>query len=912
MTTKKTVSRSRHPPPNVMESGVTVRPRRRRRPPQSSSTQSFEETMTLEQKHDGDDEEIRIILQESSMMNIEATSPNDSSEMSNNIAAPSGTTHRRTTTNSTTTDTNTNTNRTYDEFVQQFRTSVQSLTSSTSTSSIWSQHPTLIQQVVTTSMSWHTTLWNRSTTTSHANDRDTSRNTTTSLLLEDHALELVSYCRTLVKDATDAVNDGCVTTAGTSSTTSTSNSTSKNDDRLFVAVHGLRAALCTQTTHTENDHPSSHTSHMIDTIRRLLYFCILHIPQAITTNPTQRRFDRNLLSYLAYQAFGQTLQGYTLILENHSTTTRYQCCCVRRTGPSSSGILRFPIPQPRPSQKENVMMNPSPRKKRNDHGPNMTALDQICIMCIVASWTVARRMVAHLQTTASSSHNDNDNDADADEYAKARTQNDIIRPYMRTTGMEEDGHRSDFDLVAEIRHLIFGVAIPWVRTFAVVVLGNNNNCSLICSSSMTSRKKCTAQPVKGQSASTANHDQMLVSYCKKVQRLLYELAEINIHNPTTKLLLQADSIRAFLLDTSDPMSMSDVDDENHPDHQQQEQPPSDMLIRTILRQQNIYDQACTYAWKISDSYYSTTNAAQTSSSTGSTTNISTPLDTFHQQIGSVLDSFTEGPTCQNSSIDDTYDEDDVEIRVKTNTTAISMTAYVEYCAYRSFHTTRHRIPDRGCTNRENCLFHPLPYRYGHFHQHQLPSYNENEAFLMVFFLSRYVRYCLEHEADSSELYEIFSQIPTKEIIQEFRSHYLSTGINVVDSVKRLRWYNLFSMVGLHRVVHRMLDRLPKSDQSLQYMEVARLVLSECMVPFCLNLLPDDNNVRQRTHLWSYIISCYRFSICMNERSQSKDLANETVNELSRILLKQKPSPSWDVIESTAKVRGVNQTSETMF
>ena len=252
--------------PNL-ESGVTVRSRRRRRPPSQRQPQSLLVSSETEDN---------IILQESPKLNFSsksrtlslATSPNKLSDKASTTTGTGSTSsmkHR----NAQITK-GTHPNRIHDEFLQQFRTSVQKVTSPVS---IWSKHPTLIQHVITTSMMLQTTMWNNSSGSSNSSSSSAAKDrhhtsTTTSLLLEDHAMDILSNCRTLVKEATD----------------DTGNDT-RNDDRLFLSVHGLRAILSTHTIFTtpssndQNQNNSNNTS-KLDTIRRLLYFCILQIGRA--------------------------------------------------------------------------------------------------------------------------------------------------------------------------------------------------------------------------------------------------------------------------------------------------------------------------------------------------------------------------------------------------------------------------------------------------------------------------------------------------------------------------------------------------------------------------------------------------------------------------------------------------------
>ena len=375
--------------------GVTVRPRRRRRRPPTQPTVSSTTNGNIidNNNDDDDDDDIRILQDRPSWMNVPsitvAPSRHSLSSSSSSVherkdhdtVASSTTTHhcttpttastsssrcrrpRTTTTTGTTATTTASTNTTticrtvtphpmtmHDELIQQFRTAVQRIYSSSSTSSssssvtvsIWSQHPALIPQVVRTSMSLPTVTMCYSNPNIHPrgtnqrNDQSPSSTSIppiTSLLLEDCAMELLSTCRTLVKEVTES-ND----TTHQNNTKIENNSdihnqnTNTKDDRFLVAVHGLRAILCTHTIQCNEDHHSKHPNPVqtskYDTIRRLLYFCLLHRPI---------HDSNHSVSYLAYQAFGYTLQGYTWNTTMTSKSDR-MAICASRTRPTSAAV----------------------------------------------------------------------------------------------------------------------------------------------------------------------------------------------------------------------------------------------------------------------------------------------------------------------------------------------------------------------------------------------------------------------------------------------------------------------------------------------------------------------------------------------------------------------------------------------
>jgi hypothetical protein len=830
--------------PNPEAVGVTVRPRRRRRPPQ-------QQLQSLSQPPSANDDTI----------NFQEVSPTVHVPASQNDALDNF--HEASTISMKPPSKSMNPSKVHDELTQQFRVSTSKRTSQPS---IWSKHPPLIHHVITTSMGLQTTCLGNNKT------KDRHEFMITSLLLEDHAIEILSDCRTLVKEATDMASES-------SSTSGKNDSTHMRiDDRLFVAVHALRAILCTQAMTTNLIDDTRHkNSTKIDTIRRLLYFCILHIPASTNhsnTRQTNAPLDRNYLFYLAYQAFGHTFQGYTFIISasDSLTKTRQNRICsyiVHATKQRSSFHVRFPIPKA--ICDESCSAEDQTGRRRS----NATAMDQICIMCIVASLTLARRMVSHLQQT---NHCEDD---------IMKNTNGMTFQTFVMTPMDCNNTNSDYNLVAETRHLILDIAVPWIRTFAMVMSSETND---------------STETITKSNQVTTNYEQMIASYCRKAQRILYDMAEIATisNSPDTKLSLQGDSICALLLYTTIDSTMNDENECPDPNGRTPKLDHDDM-IEAILLQQNLYDQACTYAWKLSDSYYNRYRNLATATKATTTSNITTlPLDTFHNQIGTLLDTSMTRLSLQNqnSCMDATND--------RSTTIASWTSSYMEYCAYRSLHTSTNAIFDYdNCTTRHqvNCRFHSLPFHYEHAckHHHQQPyPTNEDEAFLLVFFLSRFTRFCLEHEGDDNQLYDLILQIPSEEIIDEFISQCLSD--NLIDSAKRLRWYNLLCLIGLNRVAHRMVEQSKKSDQSIKCLKVARSVLSKCMSPLCIGLLSIVTNEKQQSQLWIYILSCHRLAVSMNEALRIINQSNESISELSRILLTTLPSPSWNVFDTTAKVR----------
>ena len=388
-----------------------------------------------------------------------------------------------------------------------------------------------------------------------------------------------------------------------------------------------------------------------------------------------------------------------------------------------------------------------------------------------------------------------------------------------------------------------------------------------------------------------------------------------------KLELQADSIRALLLDVHhDPRK------ENHDPY---EEAHHDDIIRAIFERSNLFDPAATYAWKMADSYYSRSKDTTTTTTTNmSLPNNVTPLAAFHDQVGTLLDSFhmTEHKRRWNRSAEDTN-------ATVTAATTPTLPSYVEYCVYRSLHTTTAPSVSTTTTtwmknqphhhhHHTECLFCSLPYHYYHG---PCPTpgpsppprqvYDANEAFLLLWFLSRWTRYGLEQDDDdeTDQHHQRFSQIPSDRIIQEFRCHYIpssssssSSSSTIVDSAKRLRCYQLFSLLGLHRAVHRLVEHSkPSSDRWSKYWNVARSILADGMAPFGIGLLEDVKHEKQRAQLWTFIISCHRSAVSVNESVHATDRSNQSVMELSACMLTHKLSPSSDVITSIAKVRSVH-------
>jgi len=161
----------------------------------------------------------------------------------------------------------------------------------TSSASYWKRHSSLAECVMRASQSLH-------------------QKTTSSLLLEEHAPDLLTTCRTLVKDATE-----------------TKSSTEKLEI-LYVAIHGLRA-LCQILTDTKK----------VDATMRILYHAVTTASDVCTkSKDLPVCADATLQCLGAFQALGSLLNGYKVQVEDSDTIVTFKW----KTTRTSADL--FPLP----------------------------------------------------------------------------------------------------------------------------------------------------------------------------------------------------------------------------------------------------------------------------------------------------------------------------------------------------------------------------------------------------------------------------------------------------------------------------------------------------------------------------------------------------------------------------------------
>lgn len=550
-----------------------------------------------------------------------------------------------------------------------------------------------------------------------------------SLLLEEHATEILSRCRTLVKEEKEA------------------EVSSNTVNRLCVAVHGLRAVLCTTTTSKR------------DMVIRLLFFC--------TVTAADRKDSRYCLA--AYNAMCRALENYSVPCIDKDTYIH----CEKLNDHGS--VIQCPIPQLKPLSKSKYWII------------GATDAVQLCTMAISATLAAAQVVVQIEQNS------------EQDEFGLS---------------LERMSDR-----VALVRRLICDVAVPW-----------------IASSSLAAKK-----------------DENLASYCKKAQRILWNLAE-DCKDASDRIVLQIDAIRALLLDGSN----------------------QDGTVRAILKERN-FDNACSISWKVAESLVS--QAAQ-SHSTAKATSIDDAhynlLQKFHRQVGQVLDAFAD---------------------------AHCPLSYTEYCAYRALHT---KSPFR-CSNKEcsrDCVYRCFLNQY----EHQCCETSTTDScFLALFFLALQVRQLLENGMYDSPAVKREDAMTT---VSNFRSKLLR---GTPDSAMQIRFYSLLSSINLHRVVDRVLCvESTKEDKCTiqELLDVAATILSSCIGPLCIGLI-DNVNEKQGTHLWTFGTACFRQAISIEEIIVRTDAepnypktsrSNMLIGKLSRILTRlPRITPPPDCIENTARV-----------
>ena len=342
-----------------------------------------------------------------------------------------------------------------------------------------------------------------------------------SLLLEEHAVEILHSCRALVKEAATTT-----TTNKQPSAESCSSSTSVNTataDALYVALHGLRAVSGTAAVAA-----SSSNKHR-DTLLRLWY----HIAVTAADRATQQQQQQQqaavygYYSLAAFEALGTALGGCRT--DQLSLPRRNNNC-----------IVCFPVPR---SQKNGT----SSRNSSKSSIPE----DQLVGMGIYSTLAAARAVALHIKQQQQSlllSGNDEENEFGLDIVEKVK---------------KDNGGGASWRGV--LRSLALDIAVPWIRRAA--------------STTATDRKN-------------------IASHCKKLQRLLWDVATNDGCCNSERLLLQGDAIRASLLLNDDVAGGEEEDEEEN--NNGKGPLPLDEGHRSALMTH--YESACAYAWKAAEAY----------------------------------------------------------------------------------------------------------------------------------------------------------------------------------------------------------------------------------------------------------------------------------------------------------------------
>lgn len=393
---------------------------------------------------------------------------------------------------------------------------------------------------------------------------------------------------------------------------------------------------------------------------------------------------------------------------------------------------------------------------------------------------------------------------------------------------------------------------------------------------------------------TSENIQDSLSHAKRVFRLLFDVAsqidkcisqptssrkDVHKLSPVDSLLLRKYAIIAFLLTSKDTeLSQQSLD----------------------ALQEHHLEAACTYACKATSMVYRLQQQSKQQP-------YDECLDSFHADIGSVLDSFA--------------------------TTSDSI-AYIEYCAHRALHASR-KTSQRGACDTNDCVFQQLGFRFQHETCLALnevdespgdPSAMAGQAALSVFFLVLTIQGELDamiagEKPKDSERPASFEDL-RQDVVGRFRSVFVKASqLPSYDAMSQCM--KILELLSLNRKVYQILSakdsrRTYSSGVSLTALETLGRVLAECIGPLAVSLVKCGKEGAKMKQHWELAVDCYSRGLVVfdrvNERRDEESKCNELSGRIDDALRglfplchdsKLTPHLSEPSLEKTAKVRVPN-------
>jgi hypothetical protein len=313
-------------------------------------------------------------------------------------------------------------------------------------------------------------------------------------------------------------------------------------------------------------------------------------------------------------------------------------------------------------------------------------------------------------------------------------------------------------------------------------------------------------------------------------------------------------------------------------------------LRSALMKKH-FENACTYAWKAAVSYVQL--AAPSTSAP-----CPDPLRRYHEDIGRLLDAFADDEDCL---------------------------AYTEYCAYRAFHVGL--TSSCACTS-DRCLLAPIPSKYPHLDcGSDMAMTSGNQAFLATFFLSVYVRDRLQKIEDLAEDDTPADFVRNAQVIMARMRFAIIESDDPVAVSSRLRYFSMFSMISLHRVVFDLVERgdsLPRYGSVSAIVQLAADILVGCVGPLGRAVIADSKSMEEASRVrqtWTSLVECFIRGISAFEMLTSKlstenrsadylEKANAAINDLADTLDRKRGrlKAPRDTAENAAKVRNPKSSS----
>jgi hypothetical protein len=235
------------------------------------------------------------------------------------------------------------------------------------------------------------------------------------------------------------------------------------------------------------------------------------------------------------------------------------------------------------------------------------------------------------------------------------------------------------------------------------------------------------------------------------------------------------------------------------------------------------------------------------------------LDLFHEEIGTVLDSFATHHSL----------------------------SYVEYSAYRALHTSRENSASHGTCESNNCVFGQLGFRFQHIECDSSDSSvaAAGHVTLAVFFLVLVMKGELDSLVDgrrSRDERQAACAVKINEMSDDIIARFRSVCVDRADLLPydvMNRCHKLLEGLGLNRKMYLILTKgSPEctSSDTLTALETSGRILAECVGPLAASLARCGGN-KQQQHHWELAVDSFVRGLAVFGRVREHQLQMEEPN-----------------------------------